>query len=150
MKVAKKLIPVFVILAVLACSDDGPMKGDNDETFKGILEMDIFCNVIGGDTTDFQPRPEPGNYSLIGACPNPIIGDAAVIKFKIPQADSVWIFVFDKPNSPPIGMLFNHQIPEGVYEIMWNNTGPMGIYRVEMYAASGFTSYGDVQFVPDK
>ena len=68
------------------------------EEFEGILEFDLDCRIVGGDTTDFFPRPNlppdgiiapPKNYSLMSACPNPT-DDLTIVHFQISQPDSVW------------------------------------------------------------
>ena len=138
---------VFGLFA--ACSEDstGPVE---QQAFTGILETSRQCQIIGGDTTDFQPRPlsvgaVPTNYSLIAACPNPTSTNTS-IKFQIPQPDSVWLLVFDRPGGPAIDTLFNRAANAGVYSVQWVHDGPDGVYRVVMGTASGFESYGDVQF----
>jgi hypothetical protein len=46
----------------------------------------------------------------------------------------------------PIDTLYAASGPAGAYTINFENRGPLGIYRVMMYAAGGFRSYGDVEF----
>ena len=130
--------------SLVACSDESTRPVE-EQGFTGILEMNIRCEIVGGDTTDFQPRPGASNYSLIGACPNPTDG-TTTIKFQLPQADSVWLLVYDGLGRPPIDTLYNQLSAAGSFGIIWTFDGPDGIYRVVMRTASGFESYGDVQF----
>jgi len=132
----------------LACCDDAAGPSGDDGAFSGILETDPSCNVIGGDTTDFLPRPttDPPNTCLKYACPNPTEGELTSLYFQIAQDDSVWILVYDRPKSPPVDTLYAQQSRSGAYGIAWRNCGCSGIYRVVMHTASGFTSYGDVEF----
>lgn len=131
--------------------------------FEGILQFDDLCRVVGGDTTDFYPRPQgsidttvtpplvrpPENYSFIGACPNPTQGPTVSIKFQIPQPDSVWILVYDRTNSAPLDTFWAVRCPfAGVYAKYEHNPGRSGIFRFEMHTQSGFRSYGDVLFSP--
>ena len=141
------LFLIVVLVSQAACGGDNPAGTRDAENFEGILEMDLLCRIIGGDTTDFQPRPEgqPPNYSLVGACPNPTNGTTTIM-FQLPQQDSVWILVYDRPSGGPIDTLFNSAAAPGSWSIIWTNNGPDGIYRVVMRTASGFQSYGDVQF----
>lgn len=144
------------IMAVLACGDNqGPPV--QHLPFEGIRQFDENCVSIGGDTTDFIPRPRypsdstvaipPQNYSLVAACPNPTQFSSTRIEFQIPQPDSVWLFVYDRTNSPPIDTLYAHNAPAGNHLIAWYNPGAEGIFRVEMRTRSGFRSHGDVQFI---
>lgn len=147
------LIVCAVVLAVwFGCSDEstGPKC---DEKFAGILEVDFEGNILGGDTTDFQPRPQWDpqtltvlNHSLIYAYPNPVEGYVTIIKFQVPQRDSVWIFLYDRPCRGPIDTICSRMCNKGVYEYSVLHHYVPGIYRVKMYTASGFRSYGDIEF----
>ncbi len=141
------LFLIVVLVSQAACGGDNPAGTRDAENFEGILEMDLLCRIIGGDTTDFQPRPEgqPPNYSLVGACPNPTNG-TTTIKFQLPQQDSVWILVYDGLGRPPIDTLYNQLSAAGSFGIIWTFDVHDGIYRVVMRTASGFESYGDLQF----
>ena len=145
------LIISSLILLYSACGDESPVNIKKPEVFAGILVVELpDCHIVGGDTTDFQPRPEshdmlPTNYSLKYACPNPTIGGTWVY-FQIPQQDSVWLFVYDKPGGMPIDTLYAALGPAGAYSVDFENKGSLGIYRVVMHAAGGFESYGDVEF----
>ena len=153
---------VVGVALVVSCEDDTsrPAKGDGEGPFQGILQMDRNCIITGGDTTDFLPRPEgfidttvvpphggpPTNYSLIGACPNPSIAGTE-IHWQIPRPDSVWILAFDAPGAPPIDTLYNRSGRTGSYIIPWRPAQP-GFYRIRMFTATGFKSYGDVLIEP--
>jgi hypothetical protein len=147
-----------LVAGLIACEDN--QTPPKPQPFEGILEFDIRCDVLGGDTTDFYPRPladttvappfegPPVNYSLIGACPNPNRG-MTWIEFQVPRPDSVWLLVYDRTNSPPIDTLWAARCPSaGVYSQIWSNPGRSGILRVEMHTESGFRSHGDVLFTP--
>ena len=154
------LVSLVLIAVILSCGDDqGPQV--KQEPFTGIREFDLDCRLLGGDSTDFEPRPismvdtttvpptvyPPQNYSLVSACPNPCDGQT-VIHFNIPQADSVWLLVYDRTNSPPIDTLYARRGWAGAYGIIWSNPGAQGVFRVEMNTQSGFRSHGDVEFTP--
>ena len=159
-----RIIVLFIAGAALiaACSDDGssPRNNQGDGPFRSILQMDENCEIVGGDTLDFQPRPEgfidtmavppvvgpPTNYSLIGACPNPGI-QCTQIHWQIPQPDSVWILVFDAMRAPAMDTLYSRSGPAGSYTIIWCPE-QTGYYRIRMYTATGFVSYGDVLIEP--
>jgi hypothetical protein len=146
--------------AIYSCGDDQEPAVEQ-RPFEGIREFDSNCHFLGGDSTDFQPQPivrtdttvvppvvyPPQNYSLASACPNPAVM-STVVHFCIPQSDSVWLFVYDRTNSPPIDTLYARRSPTGVYGIIWSNPGARGIVRVEMNTQSGFKSHGDVEFLP--
>jgi hypothetical protein len=148
-------------VAVLSCGDNQKPQLDQ-RPFEGIREFDVDCNLVGGDTTDFEPRPMasfdstvvppvvhlPRNYSLVAACPNPTQGPTTSIEFVMPQPDSVWLFVYDRTNSPPIDTLYARRSPAGTHRIIWSRPGASGILRVEMNTESGFRSHGDVLFTP--
>lgn len=146
-----RLLAALLIFLYSACGDESPVNTKKAEVFEGILVVELpDCHIVGGDTTDFQPRPEshemlPTNYSLIYACPNPTIGGTRIY-FQVPRQDSVWMFVYDKPGGAPIDTLYAALGHAGAYSVNFENRGPLGIYRVMMYAASGFKSYGDVEF----
>ena len=63
---------LLIVFCIINCKDSTKPK---EEEFTGILQVDEFGNILGGDTTDFQPRPlndnngvgMPLNYSLIYA-----------------------------------------------------------------------------------
>lgn len=144
---AGSAVVTLVIVTATSC--------DNHETsppaqlpFEGIREFDEFCNPVGGDTTDFMPQPLGGNYSLEGVCPNPTRGPTANITFQIPQPDSVWLFVYERTNTPPSDTLYSGRLSPGRHRFTWNNPNVGGLFRVEMNTKSGFRSYGDVQFTP--
>jgi len=139
------MIGVFCLHA-WSCGEDSvePIKSTS---FEGILETNTQCTILGGDTTDFLPRPltGPANYSLKWACPNPALGKVTSIHLQLPQPDSVWIYIYDRPGRSPIDTLYNRILPAGTHSHSWKHDGPAGIYRIKMYTGSGFTSYGDVQ-----
>ncbi len=144
----------FVILIVIlgvACSENSSTES-KEESFSGILMTDEEGNILGGDTTDFQPRPingnngAPLNYSLVCAYPNPVLNDTVTIKFQVPQPDSIIIKLYDKPNSGHVEILLNTSKWTGIHQIRWINTLNNGIYRVTMNTDSGFYSYGDIEF----
>jgi hypothetical protein len=153
------LAAVLLLAALIACSDRSTEPEEQTPRFEGILEMDWHCNTVGGDTTDFQPRPEgridttvvppivgqPTNYSLMYACPNPAQRHTS-ITWQIPETDSVWIVAYSQPDRPPIDTLYSSRGFIGTYTIEWDFDGPPGIYRVVMHTASGFSSYGDILF----
>jgi hypothetical protein len=153
---------ITLSLVVGTSCDDHQSPQLDQRPFEGIREFDEFCRSIGGDTTDFVPRPiasvdttvvppvvgPPQNYSLVAACPNPTLGPTTVVQFVISQRDSVWLLVYDRTNSPPIDTLYARNSPPGAYGITWYNPGGDGILRVEMNTASGFRSHGDVLFTP--
>jgi hypothetical protein len=148
------LIICAIVLGVwFGCSEEstGPKC---DDKFEGILEVDYECNILGGDTTDFQPRPqwdphtlEVLNHSLIYACPNPVEGYFTVIKFQIPRRDSVSIFLYDRPCRGPVDTICSRVLDKGVYAYSVMHNYVPGIYRVKMYTAGGFASYGDIEFL---
>jgi hypothetical protein len=140
----RRIILVCSIAAWLAACSEDATRPTPPQPFSGILVTNTQCQIVGGDATDFQPRPTPGGYSLI-ACPNPTDKNTWV-RFQLPQPDSVWLFVFDRPGSPPIDTLLNQPEPAGSHAILWSHDGPDGVYRVVMGTAIGFESYGDVQF----
>ena len=143
---------VMVIISCIGCRKDEPTQ-PAQELFFGILITDANCAIVGGDTTDFLPRPTgggggtlPTNYSLIKACPNPVIGDTTTIYFQIPVADSVVIRAFATTNAPPLATIVSERLPAGRFQVRWGFNGVNGVYRVQMSTGSGFTSYGDVEF----
>ena len=141
---------VVAILGTVNATSCGDSQGPPSEQlpFEGIREFDEYCNPVGGDTTDFVPRPSGGNYSLDAACPNPTQGPTTIIAFQIPQPDSVWLFVYDRTNAPPSDTLYAGRLPAGRHRFTWHKPGAEGIFRVEMNTRSGFQSHGDVQFRP--
>ena len=140
------LLAIVFCLQAWSCEED-TVKPKKSELFEGILEVDVLCNIVGGDTTDFLPRPQagPANYSLKHACPNPALGKTTGIHWQIPQPDSVWILAYDRPGGPPVDTLYNQRSLAGSYVKYWTYNGPAGIYRIRMFTGSGFSSYGDVQ-----
>jgi hypothetical protein len=159
-----KILVLFVACSALigSCSDDTsrPGKDEGEGPFQGILEMDWTCRITGGDTLDFLPRPEgfidttvtppvlgpPTNYSLIGACPNPA-SMGTDIHWQIPQPDSVWILAFDTAYGRAIDTIYCGSGPTGSYAVNWSPAEP-GFYRIRMFTATGFKSYGDVLIEP--
>jgi hypothetical protein len=147
------IVCIAITVFVAGCKKDEPTQPAH-EGFAGIMTTDAGCTVIGGDTTDFLPRPittvgfphTPLNYSLIKACPNPVAGDTVSIEFQIPVADSVFIYASATTNAPPVATILNERLPAGVFRILWGFGGPRGIYRVRMTTGSGFSAYGDVEF----
>jgi len=150
----------FVLAALFSCdgSDRGaPML----EKFEGILQTDANCKILGGDTSDFLPRPEPasldtavsppilgppGNNSLIGACPNPA-ETSTTISCQLAEQDSMWIFAYDEPGAPPVDTVVTlGNANAGYYRLAWSAPAGPGIYRVRMFTKGGFQSYGDVEF----
>ena len=159
-RAGRPLVILLLIAAVGSCGDDqGPLL--EQKPFEGIREFDLECRLIGGDSTDFEPRPvglvdtvivppigyPPQNYSLVSACPNPAMG-TTIIHFNLPQSDFVWLLVYDRTNSPPIDTLFARLGPAGSHAVVWSNPGARGVFRVEMSTQSGFRSHGDVEFLP--
>ena len=154
----RTLIASVGLIALTSC-DDTQSPRLEQRPFEGILRFDERCQVIGGDSTDFWPRPScvppdssifcggPANYSLEGACPNPA-GTATWIRFQIPAPDSVWVLVYDRTNAPPIDTLYAQRMPTGTHGFRWRNARGPGIFRVEMRTQSGFRSHGDVEFTP--
>jgi len=148
--------------AALASCDESPDKPlVAREKFEGILETDAECNILGGDSTDFLPRPEPAyvdttvfppvygppvNNSLVLTCPNPA-EYATTTYFNLSEYDSVWVFVYKEPNGPPVDTLINRYGFAGSYLVTWPAPRGPGIYRIKMNTASGFHSYGDVEFI---
>ena len=62
--------------------------------------------------------------------------------------DSVWVLVYDKPNTPAVDTLFSKgNAKVGAYTVMWEAPRGPGIYRIKMFTSSGFHSYGDVEFI---
>jgi hypothetical protein len=123
------------------------------ETFSGIRETDANCIDLGGDMTEFLPRPTvgpggniPTDFSLIGACPNPVVGDTTITRFQIPVTDSVIIQAIPRPVAAPVALIYNQRAFAGVYSIRWGFSGPRGMYRVQMSTGGGFSAYGDVEF----
>lgn len=151
----------LAMFGALASCEDSTEKPVVSEKFEGILRCDED-SILGGDTSDFQPRPIPSDIDttvfppLIGpikntalgwSCPNP--SDAAsVMYFQLSEPeDSVWVLVYDKPDAPPVDTLFSQQnAGVGSYTVMWEAPNGPGIYRIKMFTASGFHSYGDVEF----
>src|SRR5262245_50337808 len=164
MRVRRTLRCVVITATLVAASscDENPGPPPEQRPFEGIREFDEDCVSIGGDTTDFMPRPIvlvdttvvppyvgfSRNYSLVAACPNPTRTSTTLIEFVMPQPDSVWLLVYDRTNSPPIDTLYARSSPAGTHKIMWYNPSANGIFRVEMSTRSGFRSHGDVQFTP--
>ncbi len=155
----QRWIGITVIACLFAGCDDSSQP-PTDERFEGILRTDNVCTILGGDTTDFLPRPEgfidtvsvppivgpPENFSLIGACPNPT-DNGTEIHFQLSERDSVWILAYDRPGGAPVDTIFNSgDNPIGVYTVFWANPNGPGIYRIVMRTATGFRSYGDVEF----
>jgi len=163
-KMLHKILLLFIggCAFVGSCTDDAsrPGKDQGEGAFRGILRMDQNCKITGGDTMDFLPRPEgfidttvvppvvgpPTNYSLIGACPNPAMLGTD-IHWQIPQPDSVWILAFDAAHAQPIDTLYNRSGRTGSYWVQWVPAHP-GFYRIRMFTATGFKSYGDVLIEP--
>ena len=157
-----RVVPLLIVscsmgMAVLLACDD-VKHPPTPRPFEGILRFDERCQIVGGDSTDFWPRPSdvdtcgifvcgPANHSLEGACPNPAQG-ATWIHFQISETDSVWILVYDRTNSPPIDTLWAQRTPRGSLSFRWNSPGAPGIYRVQMQTETGFRSHGDVEFTP--
>ncbi len=139
-------LAIVLCLQVWSCEED-TVEPETNKSFEGILEVDVLCNIVGGDTTDFLPRPQtgPANYSLKYACPNPAQGKTTGIHWQIPQPDSVWILAYDRPGGPPVDTLYNRSSSAGSFVKSWTYDGPAGIYRIRMFTGSGFSSYGDVQ-----
>ena len=152
-------IGIAVVACLLAGCDDSSQP-PVAEKFEGILRMDNVCTILGGDTSDFMPRPEgfidttvvppmvgpPDNFSLIGACPNPT-DRYTEVHFQISERDSVWILAYDHPGGTPVDTIFNRgDNPVGSYTHVWQSPNGPGIYRIVMRSATGFRSYGDVQF----
>jgi len=138
---------ILATLALQSCEDDMQPPVEH-LPFAGILAFDEICTPAGGDTSDFLPRPSGANYSLVAACPNPAVRASTRIVFNIPQPDSVWLLIYDRTNSPPIDTLYASRALPGSHRILWSRPGTVGILRVEMDTASGFHSYGDVEFTP--
>ncbi|MGA9117645.1 MAG: hypothetical protein WB626_12810 [Bacteroidota bacterium] len=155
MKLFTRWLPVCLALIFIpaGCTKDQTSE-PAPSPFSGILETDSSCTIIGGDTTDFLPRPTlsgppqgtPSNYSLIMACPNPVPGDTTTIEFQIPVTDSVWLEAFVVPSAAPVATILRERLPAGVYRILWGFSGANRIYRVQMSTQNGFSSYGDVEF----
>jgi hypothetical protein len=149
------IVCIAITVFVAGCKNDEPTQPAH-EGFAGIMTTDTGCTVIEGDTTDFLPRPittagfphTPLNYSLIKACPNPVVGDSIYIEFQLPVADSVLLVAFATTNAAPVATIHNSNgpLPAGVYRVLWGFGGPRGIYRVRMTTGSGFSAYGDVEF----
>ncbi len=141
------LVIANLCLLIWSCGDETTTPGNSEERFQGILEVDVACNIIGGDTTDFRPQLEPGGpeiYSLKYACPNPALGKTTWIHWSMPVRDSVWIYAFGAPGGSPVDTLYNRTAPPGQHSVRWSYAGPKGIYRIKMFTETGFTSYGDV------
>ena len=144
------VLTIVILLALVGCKDDGSSPPP-PESFSGILMTDATGTILGGDTTDFQPRPLsnghlPTNYSFICAYPNPVDGNSVYLRYQLPQPDTVLIRVYDGPNRPPVDTLSNDIRPAGSFLILWTWSGPKGILRAEMTTPTGFRSYGDIQF----
>ena len=153
-----KVLIVLSVVCLSAC-DDSTEKPIVDEKFEGILQMDELCNIVGGDTTDFLPRSDawvdttvappvvhpPTHPFLYGACPNPA-GNVTSVYFFLTETDSVWMFAYDEPGGAPVDTLFMSTRNFGTYAIAWNPPHGPGIYRLRLFTASGFQSYGDVEF----
>ena len=142
------------MLVIQGCSEDDSVKPALKEEFTGILKFDENCNIIGGDATDFIPRPDlpsggviapPTNYSLVSACPNPADG-LTIVHFQTSEPDSIWFLVYDRTNSAPMDTLRAGTYFAGAHGFQWSSDGETGIFRIEMRSSSGFTSYGDVEF----
>jgi hypothetical protein len=149
-RIQKLLLLVLAPSMSLTCGGEPVNPGDESEKFSGILIVDAECNIIGGDTTDFQPRSKPGEPEILSlkyACPNPAVGKSTWIHWAIPQQDSVWLYAYDTPGGDPIDTLYSRTGPPGSYSCLWAYSGPAGIYRIRMFTESGFTSYGDVMLV---
>ena len=154
-----RMVPVVVAVVCWLGCEDSTEKPVVSQKFEGILRTDPDCNIVGGDTTDFLPRPQvsvdttlvppvagpPLNNSLDRACPNPA-EFSTQIYFEVSEPDSVWLLAYDEPNTPPVDTLFNRSAQAGVYMVTWSAPRGPGIYRVRMFTAGGFRSYGDVQF----
>ena len=150
---------IVLAVAVLSACDDSTQKPVVTEKFEGILQTDELCAVIGGDTTDFLPRSDawvdttvfppaaypPTHPSLDGACPNPA-ETSTQVHFSLNERDSVWLFAYDEPGAAPVDTLFKQSARPGHYMITWHAPNGPGIYRLRMFTASGFQSYGDVEF----
>ena len=143
----------FVVLVVIAGCDRGQGTAPDPDIFSGILLTDANMKILGGDATDFQPRPlvgpgnEPLNDALYPAFPNPSEDDRIILMFQLTQPDSVTILLFAHPNSAPIDTLanwFHHQ--KAVYAIIVEDPGLLGVLRVTMETGRGFRSFGDIQF----
>ncbi len=145
-----RFLTIAFLLTPAGCKED-QISPPPPELFAGILMTDANGTVLGGDTTDFQPRPLsngqlPANYSFICAYPNPADGDVVNLRFQLPQTDTVLIRVYDSPNHPAIDTLWDGVRPPGSHLLQWNWSGPKGILRAEMTTSTGFRSYGDIQF----
>lgn len=158
MKFPRRILFVVFVVVLSACDDSTETPVVTDK-FEGILQMDELCNIIGGDTTDFLPRSDgyvdttvsppvvypPTHSFLYGACPNPA-ENVTAIHFYLHEPDSVWLFAYDEPGGAPVDTLANATRNAGSYLVAWQAPNGPGIYRVRMFTASGFQSYGDVEF----
>jgi hypothetical protein len=146
--------------ALASCEDSTEKPVVVTEKFEGILQTDEDCNILGGDTTDFLPRPEPSdidttvfpphigpvkNTALAYTCPNPA-EQWTTTYFQMSEPDSVWVFVYKEPSGAPVDTLINRYGFAGGYLVTWPMPQGPGIYRIKMFTASGFHSYGDVEF----
>ena len=153
MKSTVRLALSSLVLVAIAGCERGQGTAPETEVFSGILLTDANMNVIGGDATDFQPRPlvgpgnEPLNDALYPAFPNPSEDDRIILMYQLTQPDSVSIFLFAQPNSPPIDTLVNwfHR-QKAVYAVIAEDSGLSGVLRVTMETGRGFRSFGDIQF----
>lgn len=144
------LLGVFIIYVLYGCSENQSLAPEPE--FSGILLTDGNGKVLGGDETDFLPRPqqglngEPLNIAMFPAFPNPVIGDTVILQFQLPEPDTVSFFIQDRPESAPIDtLLLNVSLPKGLLAVLWYYSGT-GIFRASMKTKSGFSSFGDIEF----
>jgi len=141
----------LTVSVFLSCEEPTPTRTGPPSQFEGILETDAICTVIGGDTTDWRPRPRSEmnvvvESGVLPACPNPAVA-TTTLSFALADTDSVWILAYDRPGAAPVDTIVNSggRRP-GAYLLAWSNPGGPGIYRVRFFSARGLRAYGDVEF----
>jgi len=142
------LVLLLAIVSLQSCYKEPT--SISEKKIEGILLTDENGNILGGDVTDFQPRPKqdslgkPSNFSFDRAYPNPTSDNFITLKFQLPVSDSITFRMYSQSNE--LLVFSKIRYTAGVHTRQWGNPYSKGIYRIEMSNSNGFSSYGDVEF----
>jgi len=152
MKMIKTLLIIFTLGAILyTCGDDSTGNQHIDLYNPGIMQTDEFGNELGGDTTDWCYQGT-GTFKFFAAYPNPTHGNITHIRFDVPVADTIKVFILK--NSSDSIFYFNNSAMPGSYMITINDsTGRFRNTYQRVYITSKVFSpgancsfYGDIRF----